>query len=397
MTKQTNKVIILLGIILLGMILRTPITSVGAIIGPLKNLLEINNTVAGLITTIPLIAFAIFSPFVAKISNKIGLEKTLYLAAIVTSIGLLLRFYINTSVFFVTTFIIGVGLTVGNVLLPGLAKKYFPENLGVMTGFYAVVMNVSASVAAGISYPILSSNIGGEKFSTGLAVNIWLIVSILNIVIYAIITKNSKSERIEDKKSGGKGYLRSMKMWSVMLSMGLQSALFYCSVSWFAEIMISKGFTPSEAGLLLSISQFAQFPSTFLVPVLAEKIKNKLIIPIFIALGYVVSLVGMVYIQGNFVLMTIYIVLFALAGGGSFSYVMYLFSAKSKNEEEAADISGLAQAGGYWLAAIFPPLLGYIRDVLNWDVAIYILIVTASLLFITLLHSSSKGNIIEIK
>ena len=397
MTKQINKVIILLGIILLGMILRTPITSVGAIIGPLKNLLEINNTVAGLITTIPLIAFAIFSPFVAKISNKIGLEKTLYLAAIVTSIGLLLRFYINTSVFFVTTFIIGVGITVGNVLLPGLAKKYFPENLGVMTGFYAVVMNVSASVAAGISYPILSSNVGGEKFSTGLAVNIWLIVSILNIVIYAIITKNSKSERIEDKKSGGKGYLRNLKMWSVMLSMGLQSALFYCSVSWFAEIMISKGFTPSEAGLLLSISQFAQFPSTFLVPVLAEKIKNKLIIPIFIAMGYVASLIGMIYIQGNFALMTIYIVLFALAGGGSFSYVMYLFSAKSKNEEEAADISGLAQAGGYWLAAIFPPLLGYVRDVLNWDVAIYILIVTASLLFITLLHSSSKGNIIEIK
>ena len=398
MTKQTNKVIILLGIIFLGMILRTPITSVGAIIGPLKKLLEINNTVAGLITTIPLIAFAIFSPFVAKISNKIGLEKTIFLATIVASIGLLLRFYINTSVFFVTTFIIGVGITVGNVLLPGLTKKYFPENLGVMTGFYAVIMNVSASIAAGISYPILNTNIGGEKFSTGLAVNIWLIISVLNIVIYAIITKNSKSERIvKDKKTGVTGYLKSLKMWSVMLSMGLQSALFYCSVSWFAEIMISKGFTPSEAGLLLSISQFAQFPSTFLVPVLAEKIKNKLIIPIFITLGYVASLIGMVYIQGNFALMTIYIVLFALAGGGSFSYVMYLFSAKSKNEEEAADISGLAQAGGYWLAAIFPPLLGYIRDVLNWDVAIYILIVTASLLFITLLHSSSKGNIIEIK
>ena len=398
MTKQTNKVIILLGIIFLGMILRTPITSVGAIIGPLKKLLEINNTVAGLITTIPLIAFAIFSPLVAKISNKIGLEKTIFLATIVASIGLLLRFYINTSVFFVTTFIIGVGITVGNVLLPGLTKKYFPENLGVMTGFYAVVMNISASIAAGISYPILNTNIGGEKFSTGLAVNIWLIISILNIVIYAIITKNNKSERIiEDKKTGVAGYLKSLKMWSVMLSMGLQSALFYCSVSWFAEIMISKGFTPSEAGLLLSISQFAQFPSTFLVPVLAEKIKNKLIIPIFIAMGYIASLIGMIYIQGNFALMTIYIVLFALAGGGSFSYVMYLFSAKSKNEEEAADISGLAQAGGYWLAAIFPPLLGYVRDVLNWDVAIYILIVTASLLFITLLHSSSKGNIIEIK
>ena len=397
MTKQTNKVIILLGIIFLGMILRTPITSVGAIIGPLKNLLEINNTVAGLITTIPLIAFAIFSPLVAKISNKIGLEKTIFLATIVASIGLLLRFYINTSVFFVTTFIIGVGITVGNVLLPGLTKKYFPENLGVMTGFYAVVMNVSASIAAGISYPILNTNIGGEKFSTGLAVNIWLIISLINIIIYSVIIKNNKVEKIDNKKIGSKGYLKSLKMWSVMLSMGLQSALLYCSVSWFAEIMISKGFTPSEAGLLLSISQFAQFPSTFLVPVLAEKIKNKLIIPIFITMGYIVSLIGMIHIHGNFSLMIIYIVLFALAGGGSFSYVMYLFSAKSKNEEEAADVSGLAQAGGYWLAAIFPPLLGYIRDILNWDVAIYILIATASLLFITLIHSSSKGNIIEIK
>ena len=397
MTKRTNKVIILLGIIFLGMVLRTPITSVGAIIGPLKKLLEINNTVAGLITTIPLIAFAIFSPLVAKISNKIGLEKTIFLATIVASIGLLLRFYINTSIFFVTTFIIGIGITVGNVLLPGLTKKYFPENLGVMTGFYAVVMNISASIAAGISYPILNTNIGGEKFSTGLAVNIWLIISLINIIIYSVIIKNNKVEKIDNKKIGSKGYLKSLKMWSVMLSMGLQSALFYCSVSWFAEIMISKGFTPSEAGLLLSISQFAQFPSTFLVPVLAEKIKNKLIIPIFITMGYIVSLLGMIHIHGNFSLMIIYIVLFALAGGGSFSYVMYLFSAKSKNEEEAADVSGLAQAGGYWLAAIFPPLLGYIRDILNWDVAIYILIATASLLFITLIHSSSKGNIIEIK
>ena len=71
MTKQTNKVIILLGIIFLGMILRTPITSVGAIIGPLKKLLEINNTVARLIKTIPIKDFSIISPIVAKITNKI--------------------------------------------------------------------------------------------------------------------------------------------------------------------------------------------------------------------------------------------------------------------------------------------------------------------------------------
>ena len=140
-----------------------------------------------------------------------------------------------------------------------------------------------------------------------------------------------------------------------MLSMGLQSALFYCSVSWFAEIMISKDFSPETAGLLLSISQFAQFPSTFIVPILADKLHNKLIIPTVITIGYIVSLVGMLSTNGNIVLMLTFIIIFALAGGGSFSYVMYLFSAKSRNESEAADISGLAQSGGYLLAAIFPP------------------------------------------
>ena len=395
MTKKSNSILIILGVIFLSLILRTPITSVGAIVGPLKSILDINNTVAGFITTIPLIAFAIFSPIVAKLSNKAGLEKTLLLAAVIISIGLGLRFYINTYVFFITTFIIGVGITIGNVLLPGLVKKYYPKKLGLMTGFYAVVMNVGAAVAAGISYPILSSNIGGEKFSTGLAVNIWIIIAIINIFVYTAMSKNSSVSEIKDEHEKVHGYFKYSKMWTIMLSMGLQSALFYCSVSWFAEIMISKDFSPETAGLLLSISQFAQFPSTFIVPILADKVHNKLIIPLVITIGYLVSLVGMLYTSGNFVLMLTFIIIFALAGGGSFSYVMYLFSVKSRNESEAADISGLAQSGGYLLAAVFPPLLGYIRDISDWNKGLYVLILTAAVLLVTLVHCSSKGNIIE--
>ena len=395
MTKKSNRILIILGVIFLSLILRTPITSVGAIVGPLKSILDINNTVAGFITTIPLIAFAIFSPMVAKFSNKAGLEKTLLFSAVIISIGLGLRFYINTYVFFITTFIIGVGITVGNVLLPGLVKKYYPEKIGIMTGFYAVVMNIGAAVATGISYPILSTNIGGKNFATGLAVNIWIIIAVVNIVIYVAMSKNNNASEVTDTHEKVHGYFKYSKMWTIMLSMGLQSALFYCSVSWFAEIMISKDFSPETAGLLLSISQFAQFPSTFIVPILADKLHNKLIIPVVITIGYLISLVGMLYTSGNFVLMLTFIIIFALAGGGSFSYVMYLFSVKSRNESEAADISGLAQSGGYLLAAIFPPLLGYIRDISDWNKALYVLILTATVLLITLVHCSSKGNIIE--
>ena len=357
MTKNINKVIIILGIVLLGMILRSPITSVGAISGPLKGILNINNTVVGLITTIPLIAFALCSPVVSKFSGKLGLEKTVFYSALIIAIGLGLRFYLNTYMFFTATF---------------------------------------AAFAAGISYPIASSNIGGTEFSIGLAVNIWIVIAILNAIVYLYISRKSTVENVVTEKSEGiRHYLGSLKMWTLTLSMGLQSALFYCSVSWFSEIMISKGFSPEAAGLLLSISQFAQFPSTFLVPIFADKLKNKLIIPICIVIGYIGSLLGMVYVHGNFTLMAILVIIFALSGGGSFSYVMYLFSAKARNEKESANISGLAQSGGYLLAAIFPPLLGYIRDISNWDVAIYILIITSVALLVTLIHCSSDGNIIE--
>ena len=54
MTKKKTSILILLGVVFLGLILRTPITAVGAIVGPLKSILDINNTVAGFITTIPI-------------------------------------------------------------------------------------------------------------------------------------------------------------------------------------------------------------------------------------------------------------------------------------------------------------------------------------------------------
>lgn len=397
MTKK-NQWIILLAIILLGSILRTPITGIGSIIGIVKDILNINNTLAGLITTIPLVAFAVISPLASKFSNKYGLEKTLFYSTIIITLGLLFRFYINVYVLFITTFIIGVGIALGNVLLPAVVKKYYPTKLGVMTGFFSVIMTVTASISAAVSYPIASSNIFGETFSLALSLNIWIIVALCCIVVYFYIAKNN-NKVLGDKGNNSKktNIFRSPKLYTVTISMGLQSALYYSSVSWFGQIMVDKGFSNAEAGLLLSISQFAQFPATFLMPILADKIKNKLIIPVFIVLSYFISLVGLLYVNSNMFIMVIIMILFALAGGGSFSYVMYLFSVKTRNSVEASQVSGVAQSGGYILAAIFPPLLGYIKDISSWNSAMYILLITVGILFFAMIHCSREGNIIEDK
>lgn len=397
MTLKNKNIIILLCILFLGSILRTPITGVGSIIGLIKEILHINNTVAGFITTIPLFAFAIISPFASKISKKYGLEKTLLYATIIITLGLFIRFFISVNTLFVSTFLLGTGIAIGNVLLPAFTKKYYPEKLGIMTGVFTVTMTVSASFAAAISYPIASANIISKEFSLSLALNIWIVIALIAICIYYIFNKtiSSHQEKIIGVKDSHKNIFKHSKLYTITLSMGLQSALFYSSVSWFGEIMISKGFSASEAGFLISMSQFAQFPSTFLLPIIADKIKNKMIIPILIVLAYLSALVGMMFLGTNISMMIIMMILYALAGGGSFSYVMYLFSSKTRNTEEASKISGIAQSGGYILAGIFPPMLGYVKDISNWNNTIVILMGASLILLVTLVHCSSKGNIIK--
>lgn len=395
---KSRNLVIILSVISLAIVLRTPITGVGAIMSVIKESLNINNTVAGFITTIPLLAFAVISPFVTNFSRKYGLEKSLLYSVILISIALLARYYIEINVLFITTFLIGVGIAFGNVLLPAFIKKYYANKMGVMTGVYTVLMTVGAAVSAGIAYPIVESNIGGKTFSLGLALNISIIAALISLILFVLLSKNTKEENIgknTDKKI--KNIFSNPKIYSLTISFGLQSALFYSSVAWFGEIMIAKGFSNTEAGFLLSISQFAQFPATFTMPILAEKIKNKVLIPIFIFVCYFISTIGLVFVDKNLTLVLMYIILFALAGGGSFSYVMYLFSSKTNNIEEASVVSGISQSGGYLLAAIFPPILGYIKDISTWNDALYLLVASSVVLLVTMIHSSGKGNILNNK
>ncbi|MBF0848615.1 MFS transporter, partial [Streptococcus danieliae] len=114
----------------------------------IRESLAINNTTAGFITTLPLIAFAIVSPFVTVFSRKYGLEKVLLFSTILISSALLLRFYISIPMIFLSTFLIGVGIAVGNVLMPAFVKKYYSNKMGLMTGLYTVLMTLGAAVSS---------------------------------------------------------------------------------------------------------------------------------------------------------------------------------------------------------------------------------------------------------
>ncbi|SUL89474.1 putative permease (fragment 1) [Staphylococcus carnosus] len=129
--------LVVLAIVFVASTLRAPLTAVGPVINQIKDALAINNSVASILTTIPLIIFGIVSPFVSKVSAKLTMSKTVLFSTILVMIALVLRVSGGFSLFIVGTILLGVGIAFGNVVLPSYVKWKFPLQIGLMTGLYS--------------------------------------------------------------------------------------------------------------------------------------------------------------------------------------------------------------------------------------------------------------------
>ena len=69
--------VLLLGVIFIAVNMRAPLTSVGPLVELIRDHLQLSNTMAGMITTLPLLSFALFSPFVPKFAKRFGMETSI--------------------------------------------------------------------------------------------------------------------------------------------------------------------------------------------------------------------------------------------------------------------------------------------------------------------------------
>src|SRR5215212_3874602 len=143
-----------LGILLLAANLRPALTGVAPLIGQIRADTGISNGAAGLLTTLPLLAFALLSPVAPRVARRFGIEITLLASLFVLAFGILLRWMGTIAALFLGTAILGAAIAFGNVLLPGLVKREFPERAGLMTSVYSASLGISAALAAGVSVPL---------------------------------------------------------------------------------------------------------------------------------------------------------------------------------------------------------------------------------------------------
>lgn len=316
---RVGVVVLVLSILLIGANLRAPITGLSPLIDNIRSDTGIGNASTGMLTTLPLIAFAVFALVAPRIARRAGIERTLFTGLIIIAVGLILRFFTPVWMLFVGTALAGIGIAMGNVLLPGLIKREFPKNVGVMTGAYAMTMNRMAALASGISVPL--SNGLGSGWHGSLAV--WVILTLVTMIAWIPQLRQRVKVSISLPNKGKKLWSSGLA-WKVTGFMGLQSLLFYIMITWLPTILQNQGFSESISGWLLALMQLCSLPTSFLLPILAGRFAGQRGIVSIIALCFVMSFSGL--LTGITWISVISVLLFGLAGGGVFSLATMFLS-----------------------------------------------------------------------
>ncbi|WP_339255369.1 MFS transporter [Paenibacillus sp. FSL R5-0713] len=385
-TKQNKKFVpssialIILGIIVIAANLRTPLTSVGPLVGFIRDDVHISNTLAGLITTVPLLAFALLSPLVPKLGRRYGVERIILIALILLTVGIVIRSLSGAVNLFIGTAVLGFAIAVCNVLLPSIIKRDFPNKIGSMTGVYSISMNLSGAIASGISVPLAIT--AGLKWQGALAV--WGILSFVSILCWLPQLRNQTDQTAKTSQqmaSNDVNVWRSPLAWQVTIFMGIQSMVFYVLIAWLPEILKQQGIESNQSGWYLSIMQLAMLPFTFIVPVIAGRMSSQRLLVVITTILLLTGTLGLLYGSSNIILL--WIIILGIGGGFAFSLAMMFFGLRTENAHQAAELSGMAQSIGYLLAALGPALIGYLHDATNsWNLPLFILLGASILLFL---------------
>lgn len=380
--------LLLTGIILIAATMRSPITAAGPIVDLIRADTGISHTMAGLLTSLPLLAFAAISPFAPQLAKRFGLEAALLTAIIIVTCGIALRFLPSVPALFAGTAILGCGIALSNVLLPSLIKRDFPLRVGLVTGLYSVSMNIWGAIASGISVPAAGFTSMGWHASLGM----WAVLSILALILWLPHVRNGRRGEVYVASRNTEKPIRlisSSLAWYITLFMGLQSLIFYSTITWLPEILSTQGFNPSSAGLMLSMMQMVSVPVTFVIPILAGRMKDQRVLTAItctcLILGYAFLLSGISS------LVTIGVVLAGIGGGASFGLVTMFFVLRTADARQAAGLSGMAQSFGYMLAAGGPLLFGLIHDWTHgWTIPLLMQVALAIVLLITGIMASKN-------
>ncbi|RYB07282.1 MFS transporter [Lichenibacterium ramalinae] len=384
-----GRVLLGLSLMLIALNLRAIFPSLSALLPEAMRATGAGPAAASLMTTVPVLCLGLFSPAAAPVARRLGTERAVLLALLAVGAGTALRGIGTVPAILAGGLVAGAGIAFGNVLLPGLVKRDFPDRIALLTGLYSMSLSAGAAVAAALTVPAAQA-LG--SWAAGLAV--WALPAGAAALLWLPRALPRRPAARAGGPAGARPLWRDGLAWQVSAFMGLQSALAYCVFGWLAPILRERGLDAASAGLLLSVSVVGQMVGCFAAPALATLGRDQRLASTALYGLVVVGLAGCFYAP----LGTAWIsaALLGLGQGGLLAVALTMILLRAPDAGVAARLSGMAQGIGYTLAAGGPLLVGVIRQASGGFGAVPILFLALAALGVASGLAAGRARVIDL-
>ncbi len=350
-----QRALLIAGILLIATSLRVTFTGAAPLLDAIRTDYALSTAQTGLLTTLPLLAFALISPLAAGLARRIGMERSLMIALLLIIAGIALRSLPSAALLFGGTAVIGCGIALGNVLLPGLIKRDFPGQVAKLTGAYSLTMGAAAALGSALVVPVALSGAGWHG-----ALLMLMVFPLLALLLWLPQWRQRPAGSLSGSRAlQSRGIWRSTLAWQVTLFLGINSLIYYVIIGWLPAILQSHGYSETEAGSLHGLLQLATAAPGIVVPLILLRLKDQRGVAGLSAMMCAVSSAGLWFMPDLAVMWTL---IFGFGSGATMILGLTFIGLRASSAHQAAALSGMAQSVGYLLAACGPPLMGKIHD-----------------------------------
>jgi CP family cyanate transporter-like MFS transporter len=346
-----------IGILLIAVNLRVAFVSVGPLLIEISTDLGWSSSAAGLLTGLPLIAFAAFSPAAPGFARRLGLNRALWGSLLLLAAGTLARSVPVDGAIWGGTALLGVGVAFLNVLLPSLVKRDCPDRISQVTGLYTAVQGAVAAMGAAVVVPVAHATASGWRLSLG----VWAGLALIAMAVLApwVRRENTASASAEDPAGRYRSPWKSALGWQVTVFMGLQSMGFFVLMTWLPSIENDQGVPQAVSGIHTSVFLFVGVLASLGAGALLHRCADQRLMALTASLLAFSAYLGLAVAPQ---LSLLWSLIGALGGGTTLVIALSLFSLRTVHHDQAAALSGMAQSVGYAVAAAGPVAFGALYD-----------------------------------
>ena len=369
----------LIAILLLAFNLRPAATEIGPVMPNLQADLGMDPIAAGLLTSLPPIAFAIFGLVAPAIANRLGLHRTIVLALVMLVVGSVARTVGDNSWVFIawSTFALG-GLAMGNVLAPSVIRTHFPRHIGLVTALYSLVLSIGVSVASALIVPAAEA-LGGWRPAYVAFAGAGVVALLPWIRALRHDKGRSTGSRSPSNKTISLARIGRTRLgWAIAIFFGMQSAQAYALFGWLPSIYIGAGLSQQDAGWMLGITTGVGVPLAFLWPAYMERNPRPLKLQAVISAAGLLGYLGLLLAPAT--LPWLWAILIAV-GTSSFPLILAMFGLKARTGAGTIALSGFGQGVGYALALVGPLMVGVLYDLTHgWTAPVLLFLLMSTVM-----------------